>query len=125
MKPVKILIVVGLLLSPLFCYLEWGSNQSSFLFEVEYNLLFNNKDFAGTFTHPAILVPLLGQLLLLIAVFYKNHSYKIIVVGIVLIALLVLLVLVAGLLSKNIKIVLSTLPFISLATIYFLFAKRI
>lgn len=125
MKPVKILIVVGLLLSPLLCYLEWGSNQSSFLFEVEYNLLFNNKDFAGTFTHPAILVPLLGQLLLLIAVFFKKHSHKLIFAGLLLLALLVLLVLMAGLLSKNIKMGVSTLPFLSLAIFYFLFAKRI
>jgi hypothetical protein len=103
--------------------LEWGGNQSAFLYIIQYNLIFKNNEVATTFLHPAIFIPMLGQLLFILALFFKKYFHKLTITGIVLVGLLVLLVLGAGVLSKNIKIVISTLPFLLLATVYF-FKKR-
>lgn len=111
------LIIIGLLISSLICYLEWGKSNHNFLFEVEYELLFK-KFQLNIFLHPFIAIPLLGQLLFLTSLFYKKHSKKFILIGMACISLLILLILLAGILSLNVKIISSTLPFISISILY-------
>lgn len=101
-----------LLLCSLFCYLEWA-RQSAFLFEVEYGLFFKANASAEAMVHPLIALPLLGQLLLLWALFSNPQTLVLTFIGMSLLAILVLLIFVIGVLSSNIKIWGSTLPFIS------------
>lgn len=104
-------------LSTFLCYLEWGGGNSGFLVQLEYDLFFKTSQ-PNSFLHPLILLPLAGQILLLLSVLLPNR--KLTLSGIVLLSLLVLMILVVGLLSMNLKIILSTLPFLALSIFYIL-----
>ena len=92
-------------------YLEWGGSQSAFLIEVEWLLLSGQSASASDFAHPIIFLPLTGQVLGLIALLQKKPSRRLTTIGLVLIAILLLLVVVVGLISLNLRIFGSTLPF--------------
>lgn len=68
-----------LILTSLIGYLEWGKDASVFFFQAEAQIL--SKLFTDTQSvlHPLILLPLAGQLLLLITLFQKNkrtHTHR-------------------------------------------------
>lgn len=102
----------------LICYLEWGKDSSSFVYQTEYSLLFERDKSTDTFTHPFILIPLIGQLIILISVFSESIKRKFVITGIAFQALLVLMLFFIGLLSVNFKILISTLPFLVFSSIY-------
>ncbi|MFN8155519.1 MAG: hypothetical protein U0Y08_14595 [Bacteroidia bacterium] len=104
-------ISLGLFLSFLICYFQWG-HQSMFLFQMEADVLLSEKRNLHNFSHPLIILPFIGQLLLLVPLFKKNFPLKFILVSNILLSLLVFMVLLSGVLSMNVKMVLSTLPFI-------------
>jgi len=113
------LIYIALALTPLVCFMAWGGGQSAFLFEAEYQLFFRQKGSAETFTHPLVLLPLAGQLLLLFSASQKKPSRRLAVLGQLLLSPLVALILLAGILSLHMKMVLSTLPFIVSSIIFY------
>ncbi|MCB9277068.1 MAG: hypothetical protein H6564_23750 [Lewinellaceae bacterium] len=102
-------------LSFFFCYMEWGKDQSAFVFEAAYQILFRQGDKASSFQHPLVLAPFVGQLFILIALFLKRPDRRLVWAGIILMGLLVFFVLLAGALSLNAKTILSVLPFIASA----------
>ena len=104
-----------LLLSSLIGYLEWGYGNHAFLFEVEYQLLFGTKGTQDSFTHPFVLVPLLGQLLILITLFQNKPSKPLTLGGMVCIGLIMVFIFAIGIMGLNIKIALSAVPFIAIA----------
>lgn len=113
-------INVALSLTVLFCYFEWPDDSSAFLFKMEYTVfLKGNKD--ESFTHPFILFPLIGQLLILISIFKPNR--KLTLAGVIMLSLLVLMILVAGIATSNPKIILSTIPFLAIS-VYFIFKYK-
>ena len=108
---IKVLITL-LILTSLFGYLEWGTDNHSFLFEGEWEVLkklFTNPE---SVAHPFTFIPLLGQILLLITLFQKMPNKKLIYTGITCIGLLLGFMLVAGILSSNVNIIISTIPFL-------------
>lgn len=113
----------GLLISSLFCYLEWAK-ESAFLFQIESDLFFNAKEKAIAFAHPVILIPMIGQILLLITLFSKTFPVKLTVAGLLLIGLLVLLIFIIGIMAANFRIAISTLPFIILANLTIFHLKK-
>lgn len=113
LKTLNILLIV----SSLIGYLEWGQNNSSFLFQAEYQVLKGIFTDITSVAHPLTLIPLLGQLLLIITAFQKTPSKALTVIGIVSIGILFLLMLFIGVTVFNIKIVLSTVPFFTLTII--------
>ncbi|MBK8874308.1 MAG: hypothetical protein KBH11_07760 [Bacteroidia bacterium] len=72
MKP-RILNLL-LLLTSLIGYLEWGGNNHSFLFEIELEIII--KLFSRPFDviHPLIVIPLIGQILLLATIIQRSPS---------------------------------------------------
>ena len=117
------LLNLGLLLAFLVCYLEWGQDQSSFLFQMEYSIFFEKKESIDTFTHPFIIIPFIGQLLIFYTLFQKKPNRKLTVIGLSLLSILVLLILLVGLLSLNIKIILSTITFL-LISLMIIFGRK-
>lgn len=117
------IINIALLVAFSICYLEWGKNMSTFVFQVEYDVLFRNTKDAETFGHPVILSALLGQLLLVFSAIHRikwvNH------LGVIFLSLIVFIFLLSGVLSLNLKIIASVLPFLVLAITYFVHSKRI
>jgi len=110
-----------LLISSLFGYLEWGTDNHAFLFESEREVFAKLFTEPQSVAHPFVLIPLLGQLLLFITLFQKKPSRMLTYIAIGSLGLLLGLMFVIGLMGFKIKILLSTLPFLALAgyTIYY------
>ena len=106
------LLNLGVLLSSFIGYLEWGGNNSSFLIQSEYEVLSKMFVDIGSNLHPFIILPLLGQVLLIITLFQKEPSKRLTYIGLACLALLLLFMFFIGLISLNIKVLFSTLPFI-------------
>ncbi|MFV0389560.1 MAG: hypothetical protein ACK5NT_12490 [Pyrinomonadaceae bacterium] len=110
----KILNVLILIFS-LFGYLEWGNNQHSFLYRVEWDVI--SKLFSDPLSalHPLIIVPLIGQILLLLTLVQRRPNKYFTIFGILALAILFAMLLLVGILSANYKILLSVAPFFALA----------
>lgn len=107
----KKLLNILLILTSLIGYLEWGKDHQMFLFRMEYEIFFHTPD-KDAMVHPAVLIPLLGQLILLFTVFQKTPSKALTFIGLISLSVLLLFLFFIGATSGNMKILLSTIPFI-------------
>jgi NAD/NADP transhydrogenase beta subunit len=106
-----------LIITSLLGYLEWSGNSRSFLFEAEIDLIIKFLKHPMSAIHPFTLLPLVGQLLLLITLFQKSPRKILTYVAIACLGLLLGFMFIVGLISGNYKIVLSTIPFVTTAII--------
>lgn len=113
-----------LLLSSFIGYLEWGTNKHMFIFQMEYEILFKIKKSVENFTHPMIILPLLGQLLLLFTLFQKKPGKKITYVAMAGLGILYLLILLTGLLTSKISIIGSALPFLIICLLIIIYDRH-
>ncbi len=115
-----------LIITSLFGYLEWGGNNSSFLSQSEYDVLTKIFTEPKTVVHPFTIIPLVGQILLLITLFQKNPSKILTYICIACLGLLLGFMFFIGITSLNFKILTSTLPFLATAiyTIFYLRKRR-
>jgi hypothetical protein len=104
-----------ILISSLFVYLEWSGDNAKFLFQIELDLFQKLPTDPGSVIHPFILLPILGQSILLITLFQKEPSKKLTYIGIIGLAVLVIFIALIGIMSKNVQITISTLPFFGFA----------
>ena len=102
----------ALLLSSFIGYLEWGKDQSNFLIESEIEVITKAFSDIGAIIHPFILLPLLGQLLLIITLFQKTPSKTITYIGMICLAILLVFIFISGIIIFNIKILASATPFV-------------
>lgn len=100
-----------LLLSFQLGYLQWGKDRHAFIFEGTAEIFLKSVKTPQNFLHPAILIPLIGEILILITLFLKKNNRVLTLTGLSCMGLLMLLLLLIGLLDMNIKITLSTIPF--------------
>ena len=116
------LLNLGLILSSLIGYLEWGTDNSMFLFEAELDILVKLFTDPLSVLHPFTLIPLIGQLVLAYTLFQKEPSKILTYIGMAGIALLLVLMFAIGLMILKYKIILSTTRFIvvSILTIWHL-----
>jgi hypothetical protein len=113
----KRLLNIGLFLSFLIGYLEWGKENHTFIFQAEYELFSKILESPFTFLHPFILVPFCGQVLLLYIIIKDNSNKRITLIALASLGIFMLFLMFIGVLSQNFKIILSTLPFLIMATI--------
>ncbi len=106
------LLNIILIITSLFGYLEWGQDNTSFLFEVEYLVLKNIFTTVESVLHPFILIPLFGQIILFFTIFLKKPYRYLTYIGIVSLSLLLGFMFFIGIFSYNLKILISTLPFL-------------
>jgi len=106
------LLILAVILCSLFGYLEWGTDQSNFLFQMEWDLFKKGFDDPSSVVHPFTIVPLLGQIFLLISLFLRKPNKVLIVMGIGSLGLLLGLLSIIGLIGSNWKIFVSSLPFL-------------
>jgi hypothetical protein len=104
-----------LVLSSLFGYLEWGTNSHAFLFQAEVEVLYKLVGQTASVIHPFILLPIAGQIILLMTLFWPKNQRFLTYLGIAGIGVLLGFMFIIGCLSLNYKIVLSTVPFLVLA----------
>lgn len=126
MKTIKLetkhLLNLLLVITSLLGYLEWGKDERIFLLEGE--ILIISKLFTDftSVIHPFILLPMAGQILLIVTLFQKSPSRLFTYLGLGSIGILLFFMFLIGLLSLNYKIFLSTIPF--LVTGFFVIMKN-
>ncbi len=98
-------------------YLEWGKDSHQFLGQAEWEVISKLLTDPISVLHPFTLLPMVGQIVLLITLFQTFPSRKLTVLGIACLGILIGFMFVIGLLGMHIKIVASTLPFVALAAI--------
>lgn len=108
----KKLLNILLLLTFQMGYLQWGHSNSSFIFMSEAALFSKASTDPGSFLHPIVLILLCGQLILLYTIFQKQPGRVLSLTGLACLSVLMLFLLFIGIISFNIKIIGSTLPFI-------------
>jgi len=115
-----------LIITSLFGYLEWGGNNHSFLFQAETELLSKILLTPASVIHPFTILPILGQLTLMIILFQKTPNKTMMYFGIASVGILLGFMFVIGCLSLKFKIILSTVPYIvlSILTLGYIRKKR-
>ena len=113
MKSTKLLNLL-LVFSSLFGFLRWGGGNTMFLFEAEALIFSKVLVNPEEVIHPLIVLPVVGQILLIITVFQKAPNRILTIIGIILLSLLLGLILVIGLIEMDWRIVGSVLPFFML-----------
>lgn len=114
----------SIFLSFLICYLEWGKDNSLFIFQMESDILFKAGENFSSVVHPFTLIPFTGQLLLLFTLFQKEPNKKLTIAAWISLSLLVAMILLTGCLGLNYKVILSTLPFVISSVVMFRAYKR-
>jgi hypothetical protein len=101
-----------LILTSLIGYLEWGKDNTAFLFQVEAGIL--SKIFTDPISviHPFTILPLAGQLLLFFTLFQKEANKILTLTGMAGLGILLALMFFIGCISLNLKILASTIPFL-------------
>lgn len=117
----KKLLLLLLFISSFTGYLEWGNGQYGFIWQEELVILQKGMNDPAAVFHPFILLPLFGQVLLLISLLRTRPERWLLFSGIAALAVLFLFLLLVGLLSSNVYITAFSLPFILLS----LFAIRV
>jgi hypothetical protein len=113
MKP-KILNFL-LIVTSLIGYLEWSGDSHSFLFQAEAEIIHKLFTNPAAVIHPFILLPIVGQILLLFTLFQKSPGKILTCISIGGLGLLLGFMFIIGLMSLNIKITISTIPFLIVA----------
>ncbi|MFY8004443.1 MAG: hypothetical protein ACOVNR_06345 [Chitinophagaceae bacterium] len=118
-------ILNGLLIvSSLLGYLEWGGNNAVFLAEAEWQVFVSFFKHPTSLMHPLIIIPIIGQILLLIGLFQQKPKQLLAIIGIICIGLLLFLILFIGIIDTNLKIIVSVLPFWLLVILKFTLLKH-
>ncbi|HRO42773.1 MAG TPA: hypothetical protein PL009_08050 [Flavipsychrobacter sp.] len=103
---------LALAFTSLCVYLEWGKDNSTLLLFAEAEVIKRLFTDPSSALHPFTIIPLLGQLLLLINTGRRRPGKLLTYIGMACIGILVLFVAFIGVLALNIRIVASTLPFL-------------
>ena len=115
---------LGLLLTSLVGYHEWGGGNSAFLFEMERDLIASFAADPLATLHPFTLLPLLGQSLLLLSLFQREPGRRISLIGILCLSVLLFLMFLIGLVDLNVKSIITFLPYVLLALVAFRYHWR-
>ena len=99
--------------------MEWGGGNRSRWPRRSTSCSSNSPFRRIPWTHPLILLPFAGQVLLLVNLFLAKPRRRLGTFGLVLMGVLALMILLVGILSRNIWMVLSILPFLALAVLHF------
>lgn len=101
-----------LVLSSLIGYLEWSGNNHLFIAEAEREIILKLFTDPNSIIHPLIILPIVGQILLLLTLFQKKPNKIMTYISIAMLGCLLYLMLFIGIFSFNYKIIISTLPFL-------------
>lgn len=114
-----------LIITSLFGYLQWGEDNHSFLFQAEGLVL------SKIFTDPLsvlqafTVLPIIGQLLLLITLFQKQPSKILTYAGLTGLGILLSFIFLVVALGLNFKIMLSALPFLIASVMTILHYRKV
>jgi hypothetical protein len=105
--------------------MEWPPHNSMFVFQATYEIFSKTDTLLSNLMHPIILLGFLAQLVLLLSAIVPQSNKKINALGILVLGILILLFLLISILSKNLKMFLATLPYLSISVYFFWNFKKI
>lgn len=120
----KKIINLGLLLSFLLGYLEWGNNYHIFIIQAEAELFSKLIGNPLSVLHPFTLIPFAGQIILVFTLFQKEPGKWLTFTGLACLSLLMVFLFFIGLLGMRLKIVASVIPFITLGIVAIVYYRR-
>ena len=103
---------LGLILTSFVGYLEWGTDMRMFLIEGEIEVITKAFTNFKEIIHPLILLPLVGQLLLVLTLFQKKPNKTLTYIGMICLAILLVFLFFIGIISLNLKTLASATPFV-------------
>lgn len=106
-----------LIVSSLTGYLEWSGNSHSFLFQAEGKIITKLFTDPVEALHPFTILPMIGQILLIITLFQKTPARSLTYISIVGLGILLGFIFIIGVMSMNFKIMISAVPFIIISII--------
>lgn len=113
------------IMTSLIGYLEWGNGEfHSFLFQAEGEVFSKLFTEPSAIIHPFILIPLGGQVMLLLSLFLKGQTRFLTYAGIMSIGVLLLMIFLIGILSSQYIMLASTLPFFVTAVMSFKYHRK-
>ena len=114
----KLKVYISLtIVSSLIGFLEWGHNNSTFIFHGEVEVIQKLFTDPASVVHPLTIIPLIGQIILIVAFLQPVPNKKLAYAGVICISTLLLLIFIIGLITLNYKTILSTLPFLTFAVL--------
>lgn len=119
------LLNILLLLTFQLGYMEWPPHNSMFVFQATYEIFSKTDTLLSNLMHLIILLGFLAQLVLLLSAIVPQSNKKINALGILVLGILILLFLLISILSKNLKMFLATLPYLSISVYFFWNFKKI
>ncbi|WP_421869395.1 hypothetical protein [Marinoscillum sp.] len=111
------LLTLLTLLSSLVGYLEWGADQGGLLIQLEMEILVKLANDPLSAAHPMTLLPLFGQVLLLITLVSSRPRKFLVYSGIGSIGILMLFIFIIGIIGPHWLILGSSLPFLLISTL--------
>jgi hypothetical protein len=106
------------LVSTLFGFMEWGGGNSTFVFSAEREVLRKIFENPISVFHPLIILPFVGQMILVISVIIPGINRWISISGIICAGLLFIMILLTGLFTLNVEVILSVMPFFIFSFMY-------
>ena len=109
------LFSILLLITSLLGYLEWSGNNNIFLYQAEIEVLQKLFTKPISILHPFTILPILGQLCLIVTIFQSKPNKTLTFLGIGALGILIVFMFLVGIMAFNYKIIISTIPFILLS----------
>lgn len=103
---------LGLVLTFLMGYMEWGKDQKMFIYEAFVDILQKAVAEPLNFLHPFILFPLAGFIGILYTLFQNLPSRTLTLLSIGGMALIMLFIFFIGVFTGNVRMMLFNLPFV-------------
>ena len=101
-----------LLITSLLGYLEWSGNNHIFLYQEEIEVLQKLLTKPISILHPFTIMPILGQLCLIVTIFQRLPNKKLIYFSIFALGILLVFMFIVGIIALKYRIIISTIPFI-------------
>ncbi len=101
-----------LLITSLLGYLEWSGNNHIFLYQAEIEVLQKLLTKPISILHPFTIMPILGQLCLIVTIFQRLPNKKLIYFSIFALGILLVFMFIVGIIALKYRIIISTIPFI-------------
>ena len=113
-----------LILTSLLGYLEWADNNHLFLFQAEADIFTKSITDQKSVLHPFVLLPIIGQVLLLTSLFQKTPHKALTFIGIGTLGILLAFMFFIRVIRLNFKIFFSTIPFLAMTIYSIIYHKK-
>lgn len=121
----KTKVLNGLLIvTSLLGYLEWAGDNHLFLLQAEVEIIIKSINAPTSVIHPFVLLPLIGQILLIITLLQKTPHQWLSYIGSACLGILLVFIFLIGIMNLNFKIICSTIPFLVILCYTFIYYKK-